>query len=108
MAMAPCLAVLNSTVMNGVTPWTMDSEGTTLTAMNGMAMNGAMAPRPMDSEHSMTPHSLATAPWPMHSERATSTAMNSCSFKRWVNLKNGQEFVYDSHRYLMPRDEGPL
>jgi hypothetical protein len=59
-------------------------------------------------EQGKTPCSLATAPWQMHSEWATTKVMNCVSFKRWVNLKNGQEFVYDSRRYLKPRDEGPL
>jgi len=52
-------------------------------AMNGRVMNG-------DSEY------------------ATWKVMNSRPFKHWVNLENGQEFVYDSRKYLKPRDEVPL
>ena len=59
-------------------------------------------------EQGKTHRPLARAPRQMHSEWETTTAMNSCSFKRWEILKNGQEFVYSSCRYLKPRDEGQL
>ena len=105
MAMAPCLT---AAVMNGATT-KIDTMvmAPCFSAMNSMVMNNA-TPQQMDSDQEKTPCSLAAAPWQMHSEWATTKVMNCLSFKRWVNLKNGQEFVYDSRRYLKPRDEGPL
>ena len=42
------------------------------------------------------------------SKYVTWKVMNSPPFKHWVNLENGQEFVYDSCKYLKPCYEVPF